>query len=1010
MHKPKHNKYSLQKKQYFSIRKFKFGAASALIGIGLFTSSVALAQEQLQPATQVEVEATVPSNVAGRPTDASFTTQVNSETDKSMSAILTKELPSIQETNGSSEKEGELSKTDKSDSANLLEDSNHIQTTHSLAELSNTVENSVDKPSATKATVANEKETKTTEKVAISEQTGSSNSHIFYKVRYLEQQNDGTVTTLAQTSAKALLLPSNENEAAKKYVSETANLNQTALYGYELTDSTSNVQTILGSELKKTKYIDFYVRRIGSTAVTSIVSTNPEEQLTPKNIKQLGDGVKGNLSLNIGRAYQSINESTAIRPVGVTVQQSKSSAEQQALLNFSYLKQGIEKEISGLPAGLTFNSVTGEIEGTVYQPGQYTVKVTATVDNAIVDTGKFELDINALPKTDQAIFTDHLMRPITVNGAKDAIAISFSYTKTLQNQTTTQAGLPTGLSYNTATTQIEGTPLEPGNYTILSQASRLATKADGSMTASSAITYVTESNLYVTDQVNSGLPVVVPKNIITTGNTYTTTEQTLPSATSNTLARALLSNQPTRFKRSAFRAATTPETTDGVVGTLKLGDLTEASSQYDTAIGYNAKTNVGVSNRGGAIAFGTSTTAKGENTIAIGNTTTAEKDSAIAAGGKADGVGAVNIGYQGSANGNSSVNIGYYAKTEGEYATAIGGQAKAKQTLATAIGSSANADGYNASAIGPGAKAKENLSTAIGGNAQAKELSTAVGANSEASYYNSVALGAQSKTDAPAKSVDSATINGISYSGFAGKVGEEGSQVSIGSKDQERQLKNVAAGEISDTSTDAINGSQLHLITKNSHWVATSGTVGTGTQHPVHETNPGPSDQKVHSGDKLVFRAGDGLNIEQNGNVFTYSLNKRPPSLKIVENSNGTYTVQYVDAFGQISNAEFTIKTIKGEKGDKGDKGDNGLNGKDGVAAFADVKDNGNGTKTITTGSDKNGDGIISDNEKTSVIVNDGAKGDKGDNGLNGKDGVAAFADVKDNGDGTKTITTGSDK
>lgn len=42
------SKYSIQKKEYFSIRKFKFGAASALIGVSLFATGAALAEEQTQ--------------------------------------------------------------------------------------------------------------------------------------------------------------------------------------------------------------------------------------------------------------------------------------------------------------------------------------------------------------------------------------------------------------------------------------------------------------------------------------------------------------------------------------------------------------------------------------------------------------------------------------------------------------------------------------------------------------------------------------------------------------------------------------------------------------------------------------------------------------------------------------------------------------------------------------------------------------------------------------------------
>lgn len=58
--------------------------------------------------------------------------------------------------------------------------------------------------------------------------------------------------------------------------------------------------------------------------------------------------------------------------------------------------------------------------------------------------------------------------------------------------------------------------------------------------------------------------------------------------------------------------------------------------------------------------------------------------------------------------------------------------------------------------------------------------------------------------------VSSATVNGVTYSGFAGATAN--GAVSIGASGSERRLQNVAAGEISATSTDAINGSQLYQV------------------------------------------------------------------------------------------------------------------------------------------------------------------------------------------------------
>ena len=70
--------------------------------------------------------------------------------------------------------------------------------------------------------------------------------------------------------------------------------------------------------------------------------------------------------------------------------------------------------------------------------------------------------------------------------------------------------------------------------------------------------------------------------------------------------------------------------------------------------------------------------------------------------------------------------------------------------------------------------------------------------------------------------VDEATVNGISYGGFAGNtpIGV----VTVGYSGGERRIQNVAAGQIAATSTDAINGSQLYAVIDK---IPVVGTVST---------------------------------------------------------------------------------------------------------------------------------------------------------------------------------------
>ena len=130
-----------------------------------------------------------------------------------------------------------------------------------------------------------------------------------------------------------------------------------------------------------------------------------------------------------------------------------------------------------------------------------------------------------------------------------------------------------------------------------------------------------------------------------------------------------------------------------------------------------------------------------------------------------------------------------------------------------AIGRNANsvADGStltvsNTIALGPAAKAENHSNVAIGNSAAATaENAMALGANTKAGTANSVALGRYSETSDI--HTGAYTLNG---SNAAGEPNAANGTVSVGSAGKERQIQNVAAGEISAASTDAINGSQLY--------------------------------------------------------------------------------------------------------------------------------------------------------------------------------------------------------
>ena len=202
----------------------------------------------------------------------------------------------------------------------------------------------------------------------------------------------------------------------------------------------------------------------------------------------------------------------------------------------------------------------------------------------------------------------------------------------------------------------------------------------------------------------------------------------------------------------------------------------------------------------GSIAFGNrANAAKGG--LAIGTVSIA--DGGIAVGQSVLSKNGVAIGSAVSATAANAVALGSRAEASSVGAVAIGGYSATDRT---------KAQGNNAVAIGASAVTDGNETIAIGKSANASNANTvAVGKNANASKANAVALGSDSTTDTNATRHANTTINGITYN-FAGATSDTGMQVSVGAAGKERQIKNVAAGEVSATSTDAINGSQLFAV------------------------------------------------------------------------------------------------------------------------------------------------------------------------------------------------------
>lgn len=255
------------------------------------------------------------------------------------------------------------------------------------------------------------------------------------------------------------------------------------------------------------------------------------------------------------------------------------------------------------------------------------------------------------------------------------------------------------------------------------------------------------------------------------------------------------------------------------------------------------------------------------------------------------GVGSIALGLKTQARADGSVAMGMDAVAEGEESMAFGTGTVTTGQRSVGMGSLASASGDRSIAIGTYDHELKEGETRYNGPHATADDAIAIGTAAYSDYPKGVALGADSITSGDAGfaratydpntdtftygttttagaagKVDSATVNGVTYGDFAAAQGR--GVVSIGAGDRERRLQNVAAGEISETSTDAVNGSQLYSALKNAQWTAEAGQEGNGI---VENSSKTP----VKSGDTVMYKAGDNLKLSQNGQNFTYSLQDR---------------------------------------------------------------------------------------------------------------------------------------
>ena len=245
------------------------------------------------------------------------------------------------------------------------------------------------------------------------------------------------------------------------------------------------------------------------------------------------------------------------------------------------------------------------------------------------------------------------------------------------------------------------------------------------------------------------------------------------------------------------------EGANGQNAAVALGAYSLATGQGGTAIGAHS-----IADKLNSTALGKVARANGDGSTAVGTSTRAEwQGTALGNTAQALANYATSIGVNSKANSHSSISIGKQAVVSGQNAIGVGTQTQVNGVGTVAVGSGTNVSSANVSTLG------SNINVGSG-----RDGAVVLGHGSDAG-----------KETTKVMAVNSAVADGspLVYSGFAGKLdgtdtngtnkaatGKQGNLVSIGSEGNERQIKHVAAGQITDKSTDAINGSQLYQVAK----------------------------------------------------------------------------------------------------------------------------------------------------------------------------------------------------
>ena len=247
-----------------------------------------------------------------------------------------------------------------------------------------------------------------------------------------------------------------------------------------------------------------------------------------------------------------------------------------------------------------------------------------------------------------------------------------------------------------------------------------------------------------------------------------------------------------------------------------------ASGEGSSAVGANNKASGGFSS-----AFGASNKASKVRSSAVGyfNIADGEFSSAFGSKNTASEEFSSAFGYFNKASGEGSSAVGANNKASGEYSSAVGANNKASGKYSSAFGYRNTASGENSSVVGSQYKVTGEASGAFGvgknsgWNAGANEYNYDYINEGKNSYmfgnYNKIAAGTQNNFILGNNVSIGSGINNSVALGNNSTVSSS-NEVSVGSATLQRKITNVADGEVSATSTDAVTGKQLYAMQNSS--------------------------------------------------------------------------------------------------------------------------------------------------------------------------------------------------